>query len=573
MSPPLSGRLSGLLTKGWTGRLPLACGAVGSFDPARVEAIAAAMPGNPAPVHRSEVSCLHLDRDAWAWQGRDGGDGLAWSEGPEPKAGSPRSRREAARMWAAAGIEHGPGGSAIVHASGLGLHTLYVQREGAATYFATRIGPLADASPSLLTIDWQAWAAIFEIGCPLGSATGFAEIERLEPGAWVEHRAPGADGVPGSDGWSWQEFGVERRDDPVGDILEAVRGRVGAVPLPKGRAVCPLSGGWDSRLIAFLLRERERKVKAVTINTDAGHRTEESLAGPVAEGLGASHELVATRNADYWQDWQEAARLQEHQCPIHLPMQALAAGLSPGPDPIFDGVSGDVLIKGWWVDGRILGAESWDSSARMLWRRFRFDTGEQRIFSEFHAEALRRSAKRQFLAQAARFDGHESAATLLISWARSRRSTAPSPMDLFGARGPVSLPFACDSVAEAALSVEPKRKLGGELYREMLDRADPRLAAWPSTNDAGFDAGDRDRKRRTLSAIAVRGYLERLRAHPLRPAFSGVFDKQVEQGKIRWLLRHRQGLVALDAICRFGDWHARHGASLKPFDTADLKAL
>ena len=81
------------------------------------------------------------------------------------------------------------------------------------------------------------------------------------------------------------------------------------------------------------------------------------------------------------------------------------------------------------------------------------------------------------MAEAGRFEGHESAATLLITWARSRRSTAPSPLDLFGARGPVSLPFAGDAVAEAALSVAPREKLGGELYREVLERADQRLAA------------------------------------------------------------------------------------------------
>ena len=99
-----------------------------------------------------------------------------------PRAGQPAS-----------GIEIGPGGRSAVHASGLGLHPLYVQREGPATYFCTRIAPLADASPQPLTVDWEAWAAIFEIGCPLGAKTGFAEIERLEPGAWIEHGAAGRD--------------------------------------------------------------------------------------------------------------------------------------------------------------------------------------------------------------------------------------------------------------------------------------------------------------------------------------------------------------------------------------------
>ena len=378
MSRSIGARLSGLLATGEGVRLPDACGAIGEFDAARVEAIAAAMDSPPPLRHDEPGVRLHLDREPIRWSAGEGHVGLAWSESTAPASTKPRSRVEAARTAEASGLEIGPGGRLTIHASGLGLHPLYVQRDGAATYFCTRIAPLADASPASLAIDWEAWAAIFEIGCPLGRRTGFAEIDRLEPGCMDRASAAGRR-APSTAATAGAGQGSRRRREPTppGDILDAVRSRVDAVPLPRERGVVPLSGGWDSRLITLLLRERERKVKAVTINTDAGHHAEESLAAPVARGLGAEHEL-ARRPAmpTTGRDWSEAARLQEHMCPIHLPMQALATSLSlRSADPIFDGDLGrrpDQGLVGGWAHPR---RRELGSSARMLWRRFRFDTG------------------------------------------------------------------------------------------------------------------------------------------------------------------------------------------------------
>jgi hypothetical protein len=548
-----------------------ACGAIGAFDPERVRAMADLMPATHE-IQTHGHSALWLDREPLRWSGAGRASGLAWSESSTSPGRDPRSRVEAARECSASGIEH-EGETVRVHASGLGLRPLYIQSEGAATYFCTSLATLVDATPQRIGVDWAAWSSIFEFGCPMGTRTGFEGIDRLEPGAWVAHEGPGAPARDGTDGWSWSEFGVERRADVAGDLLEAIREQVQAVPTPRRRAVCPLSGGWDSRLIAFLLAEQKARVRSLTVNTDAGHQLEESLAVPVAAGLGIRHQVIEPRNAEYWEDWRAAAALQEHQSPIHLPMQALAQSIPVGGAPIFDGVSGDVLIKSWWIDKRVLGAPTWHRASRMLWRRFRLNKEGVHFFSAHHTNAVRHSARVQFMAEAARFDGHESAGALFITWARSRRSTAPSPFDLFGARGPVAVPFAADTVARAALSVPPSEKQGGRLYREVLERADPRLVAWPSTSDVSSPKHERDRKRRTLSKAAVAGYREILRAHPLRSSFSGAFEQQVESGRIRDLLRHRQGLVALDSLCRFADWHERYESKLKPFEPADLKQL
>ncbi len=209
-SAPILERATQLLGRGggagW--RAPLACGAVGEFNPSRAEALAALMPGATERALEGNAR-LWLDREPIRWSGK-ASLGLAWSESFAETKVIPRNRRQTARDAAASGIEI-EGERVTLHGSGLGLQPLYVHREGTATYFCTRLAPLADAAPSALAVDWAAWSAIFEFGCPFGVRTGFEGIERLEPGAWISHAGPGSPGVLGSDGWSWAEIENEVR--------------------------------------------------------------------------------------------------------------------------------------------------------------------------------------------------------------------------------------------------------------------------------------------------------------------------------------------------------------------------
>ena len=68
-----------------------------------------------------------------------------------------------------------------LHSSISGLApTDRLDHEGA-TYFCSRLDPLARAAPGRLSVDWDAWASIVILRFALGARTPFVEIERLPP--------------------------------------------------------------------------------------------------------------------------------------------------------------------------------------------------------------------------------------------------------------------------------------------------------------------------------------------------------------------------------------------------------
>jgi hypothetical protein len=92
----------------------------------------------------------------------------------------------------------------------------------------------------------------------------------------------------------------------------------------------------------------------------------------------------------------------------------------------------------------------------------------------------------------------------------------------------------------------------------------------PSTNDPGYDPGPRTAPRIVMSKRSVSGYVEVLSGHPLRPLFSRELNSDVESGRIRPYLRHRQRQQTLDALCRFGLWYERYEDRLRSLDLEEL---
>jgi hypothetical protein len=224
--------------------------------------------------------------------------------------------------------------------------------------------------------------------------------------------------------------------------------------------VCPLTGGWDSRLLACLLAERGLLEQACTVNTGLGDDRDERFAAAVAARLAVPHTVVGAPANDYGAELERAIRAVEHQSLPHLILHRLVAGMPPG-GIWADGIGGDVLIKGLLVNAEILAA---DRPREAL-----FDLSispRKRLTAIFQPRARRRLrglARDAFLRDTERFDGHPAAASLSLYWTRTHRTIALSPARVFGAQHPVLTPFVADAPASVALAVDPEEKLGGRI--------------------------------------------------------------------------------------------------------------
>ena len=185
-------------------RNPLACGALGRYDPALVRRDRTALGGRDVrrPRGRRVRSCC-LDRPANPLAGRGARRGSPGAKAAPPSAASPPGRTRRVSSPRAGSWSHGE--RRRVHSSVSGVAPIYYVEHAGAVYFASRIDPLVQALPRRYTIDWRAWASIFYLRFPIGERTPFREVKRLRPFSTLEWDAGTPGGKARQHRWPWAE--------------------------------------------------------------------------------------------------------------------------------------------------------------------------------------------------------------------------------------------------------------------------------------------------------------------------------------------------------------------------------
>jgi hypothetical protein len=538
----------------------VACGALGAYDRERVGRLAAATGHELSAVHADERSILMLDRDPVEWRA-GGSRGFGWVETdlwrPAPVSGWTDAARRGACGLVLEGRRH------FLHSSVSGIGPLYWLEDGNAAYFASRIDPLARAHGRPLTIDWDAWAAIVALRYPLGGRTPFAEIRRLGPFETLRRRF-GRARVRRQD-WPWAAVepsaGLEAAAGAVAEALrEALR------PLPGG-LLCPLSGGRDSRMLFSVLAADGRAAAALTVSDDEGETIEEDLAAALAAAAGVPQERLAGRAADYPRDWEQRARLVEHQFVDHAWLVPLAQRLAGAELPSPDGFAIDVLIQS---ERHFNTPEALDRRRPRRARLALFDAlrryGQAQLaLSPPLREPLLERSRELFLAATRRFEGHPSQNVLCTYATRSVRGTACYPTGLL-AGSPIVAPGAGDAVACAALSASQDEKDDGRLYAAVFERLAPELGRLPSTTTTPRTGSRLPRRWRSPEAIEAQRRL--LADGPLAPhlapevlaALDGAAGPEPSPD-----LR-----LGMEGVALLHSWWQRYRDILRPVDAAEL---
>jgi hypothetical protein len=544
-------------------RAPLACGALGGCDRVRVRRMAEMLGCGEEFVHEDDSSTLILDRAPIEWGG-GGQRGFGWIEADarRPPANLPRWQAAAAAGICGMVLD---GRHRFLHSAVNGLAPLYWLEQGGAVYFASRIDPLVRTSPTRLSIDWDAWAAIIAMRYPLGTRTPFAEIRRLPPASILRRRF--GRGRMKEERWAWTEIEPTRK---AGEPAEAVAAALEDLlaPLP-GEIVCPLSGGRDSRML-FLPLAREGKVAAVaTVPDDEGDTHEEDLAAPVAAAFGVRHERLRGAEDDYVAEWDERARRVEYEFVDHawlVPLTHRVAGLST---PVPDGFALDSFLS---VGRHFYTPETLDvnnpraASEAMFETLRRYGHAQHALEENFQGPVVAR-AREQYLEVARRFEGHPCQTFLAMYSTRSLRGVSTYATKLLGDRSRMVAPGATDPFARAALSATAADKLEGALYRAVFEIVAPTVAALPSTAEA--PRKEPHLPRRWCSATALDAHRRRLLEGPLTPHLSPRLrawiegpSRAVPDGDLR---------LGIEAVSLLHAWWQDYRDCLGDVDPGDLR--
>jgi hypothetical protein len=468
------------------------CGALGNYDRERVLRIAAAFDSPLRPAHEDEGSMLMLDREPLRWGGRRQ-RGLGWIEGGFWRDGA-SDWRDAARRGACGLVVEGR--RRFLHSSVNGVAPVYWIDSGGATYFASRIDPLVQGCPDPLSADWDAWVSTIVLRFPIGERTPFAEIRRLPPFSLLRRRLGRS--LRRSPEWAWAE--VEPRlslEEGAEAVVEGLREELALL----GRAaLCPLSGGRDSRIVTCVLAEKGRAATALTTSDDEGDDYEEALAAPVASRLGIPHERVDAPLDAYPAEWEERAARVEHQFVDHAWLVPVARRIDGADQAIGDGFAIDALFAAgslFYLPETLDGRDPRRASLALFDSMRQFGAAQLALAAPFHEPLLTR-ARELFLESAKPFEGHPSQAVLSFYATRSVRGISTYPSGLLGRHAQVLMPGASDAVAVATLAMATSEKYGDRLYAAAFRR--PRIP--PGGRLACRGAGARGRRSPTIASFS-----------------------------------------------------------------------
>ncbi len=544
-------------------RAPRACGALGPYDRDRLLRIASRLGCLPQPVHEDKGSILLLDREPIRWES-SGQRGIGWIEGEVWRPDSRPGDWEGAAELGLTGLV-AEGRKRYLHTSLNGLAPVYWIEEGGAVYFASRIDPLVRTSPRPLSIDWEAWAATITLRYPLGERTPFTEVRRLPNFATLRRRFGGRP-RPQAHPWPWEKV------EPRATVAEAADRLVpqleSSLSTVDGDALCPLSGGRDSRILFVALARDGKIASAITTPDDEGDTHEEGFAAPVAAALGVPHEQLEPAAADYAADWEERARRVEYQFVDHAWLVPVARRVEGTPAPIPDGFGIDVFFCAGrhFYTQETLDVRNPQRATRALFDTLRGYGSGNRALAEKLRNTIEASAWSQFRTATGRFEGHPSQPILSLYGTRSLRGVSTYSTGLLGEGATMLMPGAAAGVAAAALEAAPEDKIGGGLYDAVLERLGPAAGMMPSTTDAPRRAPHLPRRWR--SDPALRMHRESLADGPLAPyvgsdllGWLDAADGVELSGDLR---------IGMEAVSMLHAWWRRYRDVLTEVDARDL---
>lgn len=234
----------------------------------------------------------------------------------------------------------------------LGIGTLYYRTWGEAVLFSTnpRYLSTGDDRP-----DFIAWRSFLQTSWIMGDRSLSEDIRRVPAGGAVHASQEGMRVV------QWFAFshlpdGTESIGPDAVDAVEETfhQAMRRCLTIQSGKAVLPLSSGFDSRRILTGLLKAEVDFQAITCRVfQKEYRDlDATFAGAIAYDLGFPHRIVQFESLDQYVMDDEARRmLVDGETHEHTWALRVMAALPEEPSLVFDGIGGDVLgcPVGWSV--------------------------------------------------------------------------------------------------------------------------------------------------------------------------------------------------------------------------------
>ena len=409
---------------------------------------------------------------------RDGENVLIVDGTPLPwPAGVPADWRAAARelrahdgvfnlvFWDAAA------GKLVICTDFLGLQPLYWSRDPHGLRLCSETKAF-QGEPDL-----AAWGAYLALGNTLGDRTLTAGVERL-PAASVIVVDVRTRQVETDRYWSLDTLGPPPGVDEVFEALDDSMDK--AIAAARGEQVLLMSGGFDARLIACLLKRKGQDFRALTVSHyDVNLDVDGRFARAFADKLGFDCAYVVP-DGDFFssRDYLEYLFASDAEIPsLYLFISQLAQFVPEGTT-VWDGLLPDKALK--HHGGRRGGFDAYFAESMHRWEGRTWQSARN-VFGEVTARAMWEEFKDDLREEIAGDSDDESGVQRFVLRNRGRNRVGPNPFKVFQRRAQPLTPGMTRAFFETAMSVPGEQKLDYRLYFDLYRRFLPNALTLPFT--------------------------------------------------------------------------------------------
>jgi asparagine synthase (glutamine-hydrolysing) len=346
---------------------------------------------------------------------------------------------------------------------------------------------VSDSIPKLIELgaptdlDEPALAVFLRLETFVGDDTPFARIRQFPPAAELVWSP---DACRMSSSFPVVDLAHVGRADAIRDyharFSQAIRRRL---PRDPGRTlVMPLSGGQDSRHIVLeLVSQGHLPSECVTIAPDWSPklRDDARVAAEVARAANLPH-TVLSRHPDLFELETTKNALTNYITLEHAWFVPLAEHVRPASPVILDGIAGDILSAGLFLDAEKLRRYR-DGQLVALAEELLGDEQPARdlLDPHFYERVSRDRAVSRLVAELERHAGHANPFSQFILWNRTRRSIASSPYAILSKVAAVDSPFLDHDVYDFLASLPPESIMDHRLHVETIRASYPHFADIP----------------------------------------------------------------------------------------------
>lgn len=463
---------------------PFVCGRLGGPALAhadRLERLHQAVPGLVTIHERPDVHLLAAGPLA---PYRDGPGIVAWSFGDRTPDASDDWRGTAVRVEAPGLADLAD--RVVLHAGALGFIDLFTRELDGATWFSSRIEPLLALDSAPLDVDWAAWASVYAFNCPVGDATPFRPVRRLNGACTVVLERP-AQRIR-TERWSPPWHGLTDVDPDAGDpaaVMELLREVTRR--LQGGPHAIALSGGFDSRMVALAAHGAGLQMTAWSTSKDDS-LDDIPITRELAAILGLQLRFVDPTAVPYGSAGREVRRRSQGMVSMNTWMGPLGAALRNNGEPVLTDLVGGVILGGANTTAEMVDMAPGTERRLALMSRLQRRPIVGETLDERAAPWVMDTARESWLAAVRHLDGDANELVLAMLDTRDARGIAAMPYWLFSPAVRVELPLSRPEMMHAALSVGARRKVGKAFSREVIQAADPVVGELRTSHDPRPDS-------------------------------------------------------------------------------------